>query len=174
MDGSETIVERNIVVDATDRRLLELLIEDPRLSNRAMARAIGMSPSSVGERLDRLQKCGVIRGFAADVDPAALGYALEVVVAIQLRQGKPVRDTVESLRAIPEVRSVQLVTGRWDLLLTFLVRDQLHLREILLGGVWAVADFQHSESMIILQAWSSPTPLAAAFDDADEPSSTQV
>ncbi|MFJ9565075.1 Lrp/AsnC family transcriptional regulator [Streptomyces fuscichromogenes] len=159
-------MEHNRGVDATDRRLLELLIENPRLSNRALARAIGMSASSVGERLDRLQRSGVIRGFTADVDPAALGYALEVVVAIQLRQGKPVRDTVESLRAIPQVRSVQLVTGRWDLLLTFLVHDQLHLREILLGDVWAVADFQHSESMIILQTWTSPTPLGAVSDEA--------
>ncbi|MGI5128292.1 Lrp/AsnC family transcriptional regulator [Pseudonocardia sp. CA-107938] len=158
-------MERKPVVDATDRRILELLIEDPRASNRALARAVGMSPSAVGERLDRLQKRGVIRGFSADVDHAALGYALEVVVAIQLRQGKPVRETVEQLRAIREVRAVQLVTGRWDLLLTFMVRDQLHLREILLGDVWSVADFQHSESMIILQTWRSPTPLRAIEED---------
>ncbi|SHK04140.1 transcriptional regulator, AsnC family [Pseudonocardia thermophila] len=162
-------MERKTVVDAMDRRLLELLIENPRLSNRALARAIGMSPSAVGERLDRLQKRGVIRGFTAEVDLAALGYALEVVVAIQLRQGKPVRETVEQLRSIKEVRSIQLVTGRWDLLLTFQVRDQLHLREILLGEVWAVADFQHSESMIVLQTWTAPTPLRAAFDEDDEP-----
>ena len=155
-------------IDATDRRLLELLIDNPRLSNRALARAIQMSPGAVGERLDRLQKRGVIRGFHTDVDPSALGYALEVVVAIQLRQGKPVRDTVDALRAIPEVRSVQLVTGRWDLMLTFLVRDQDHLREILLGDVWQMADFQHSESMIILQTWTSGAPLTAVAED-DQP-----
>ncbi|MFG1606059.1 Lrp/AsnC family transcriptional regulator [Actinoplanes sp. NPDC049265] len=153
-------------IDATDRRLLELLIENPRLSNRALARSIQMSPTSVGERLDRLQKRGVLRGFRADVDPSALGYAVEVMVAIQLRQGKPVRETVEALRAIPEVRSVQLVTGQWDLLLTFLVRDQHHLRDILLGDVWAVADFQHSESMIILQSWNATQPLTEALKDS--------
>lgn len=146
-------------VDATDRRLLELLGNDPRMSTRALARAIQMSASAVGERLDRMQSRGIIRGFRLDVEPSALGFGLEVVVAIQLRQGKPVRETVETLRSISEVRSVQLVTGRWDLLLTFLVRDQEHLREILLGEVWAVADFQHSESMIILQTWSTGRPL---------------
>lgn len=156
-------------VDATDRRILELLLQEPRMSNRALARAIHMSPSSVGDRLERLQRRGVIRGFHADIDPVALGYALEAIVAIQLRQGKPVRDTVESLRTIPEVRSVQLVTGRWDLMLTLLVRDQLHLREILLGEVWSVADFQHSESMIILQTWTTPTPLTAASADEQPP-----
>lgn len=162
-------------IDAVDRKLLDLLSADPRMSHRALARAIEMSPSAVGERVDRLEKRGIIRGFRLDVDPAALGYSLEVVVAIQLRQGKPVRDTVESLRtSVPEVRSIQLVTGRWDLLLTFLVRDQLHLREILLGDVWAVADFQHSESMITLQTWTSAAPLpgdgpVATADAVQEP-----
>lgn len=149
-------------LDSVDRRLLELLTADPRMSTRALARAIHMSPSAVGERVDRLEKRGIIRGFHLDVDPSALGYGLEVVVAIQLRQGNPVRDTVDSLRSIAEVRSVQLVTGRWDLLLTFLVRDQHHLREILLGEVWSVADFQHSESMIILQTWASGAQLGGA------------
>ena len=151
-------------VDAVDRRLLELLVADPRMSTRALARAIGMSASAVGDRLDRLVEHGVIRGFRLDVDPSALGYGLEVVVAIQLRQGKPVQETVDSLRGIPEVRAVQLVTGRWDLLLTLLVRDQHHLREILVGEVWSVADFQHSESMIILQTWSPAEALAGQGD----------
>jgi DNA-binding Lrp family transcriptional regulator len=155
-------------VDSIDRRLLELLSANPRMSTRALARAIQMSPSAVGERLDRLEKRGIIRGFHLDVDPTALGYSLEVVVAIQLRQGKPVVQTVNALRSIPEVRSIQLVTGRWDLLLTFLVRDQDHLREILLGGVWSVADFQHSESMIILQTWSSARPLAKGVDEDED------
>jgi Lrp/AsnC family leucine-responsive transcriptional regulator len=124
-----------------------------------------MSPSAVGDRLDRLQKRGVIRGFHLEFGARALGYGLEVVVAIQLRQGKPVRDTGESLRSIAEVRSLQLVTGRWDLLLTFRVRDQEHLRDILLGDVWAVADFQHCESMIILQTWVSASPLTSALDE---------
>lgn len=151
-----TDTERNGgTIDTVDRRLLELLSTDPRMSVRALARAIQMSPSAVGERLDRMEKRGIIRGFRLDVDPIALGYTLEVVVAIQLRQGKPVVDTVDALRSIPEVRTVQLVTGRWDLLLTLQVRDQLHLREILLNEVWSEADFQHSESMIILQTWSS-------------------
>ncbi|WP_051343379.1 Lrp/AsnC family transcriptional regulator [Pseudonocardia spinosispora] len=158
-------MERDSTVDAVDRRLLELLSADPRMSTRALARAIHMSASAVGERLDRLQKRGIIRGFVLDVDPTALGYTLEVVVAIQLRQGKPVVETVEALRSIPEVRNISLVTGSWDLLLTFLVRDQDHLRELLLGSVWSVADFQHSESMIILQTWSSARPHVGEEED---------
>lgn len=85
VNGSEKTVKRNKLVDAADRRFLELLIEETRPSNRALARATGMSTSAGGERLDRPQMRGRIRGFTTDVDPAAVGYALKVVVAIQLR-----------------------------------------------------------------------------------------
>jgi len=141
------------LVDGVDRRLIELLSDDPRLSGRALARAIGMSPGAVGERLERMRVSGVIRGITLDVDPAALGFGLEVLVAIELRQGSPVEDTIMLLNSLPEVRSIQLVTGRWDLILTMLARDQHHLRTLLVGEVWSVADFQHSETMIILQSY---------------------
>lgn len=143
--------ERPSRIDDVDRRLLELLGADPRASVRSLARAIGMSAGAVGERLERLQEREVIRGFTLDVDPAALGFGLEVLVAIELRQGNPVESTIDLLAGITEVQAIQLVTGRWDLVLTLLVRDQQHLREVLLGDVWSVADFQHSETMIILE-----------------------
>ena len=137
-------------VDHVDRQLLGLLSADPRASARKLSREIGMSPGAVGERLERLQERGVIRGFSLDVDPSALGFGLEVLVAIELRQGSPVESTIDLLWGIAEVQAIQLVTGRWDLVLSLLVRDQHHLREVLLGEVWSVADFQHSETMIIL------------------------
>jgi len=137
-------------VDGVDRRIITLLSDDPRMSVRALARAIGMSPGAIGERFERLRTTGVIRGIILDVDPAALGFGLEVMVAIELRQGSPVEETIDLLNSLPEVRSIQLVTGRWDLILTMLVRNQHHLRKLLVGEVWNVADFQHSETMIIL------------------------
>lgn len=137
-------------IDDVDRRLLSLLSAEPRASTRRLSREIGMSPGAVGDRLERLRESGVIRGFSLDIDPSALGFGLEVLVAIELRQGNPVEHTVDLLWSISEVQAIQLVTGRWDLVLNLLVRDQHHLREVLLGSVWSVADFQHSETMIIL------------------------
>ncbi|GAA4910240.1 Lrp/AsnC family transcriptional regulator for asnA, asnC and gidA [Actinomycetospora succinea] len=157
-------------VDDVDRKLLALLGADPRASTRKLSRAIGMSPGAVGERLERLQEHGVIRGFSLDVDPSALGFGLEVLVAIELRQGSPVENTIDLLWGIEEVQAIQLVTGRWDLVLTMLVRDQHHLREVLLGAVWSVADFQHSETMIILDRRQrvAVDPAAAADGSVEE------
>src|SRR5215472_18099790 len=84
-------------IDGVDIQLLRLLHQDARMSARALARAIGMSPNAVSERLERLQTAGVIRGFHIDIDPAALGLPLEVLIGMQISQGRPLSETVGAL-----------------------------------------------------------------------------
>ena len=144
------------VIDDVDIELLRLLHGDARMSARALARAIGMSPNAVSERLERLQSAGVIRGFHIDIDPAALGLPLEVLIGMQISQGRPLSETVEALLAIPEVTAVQLVTGHWDLILTLRLRDQEHLLETLQDRVWKVPEFQHGETLMSLGKFQTP------------------
>jgi Lrp/AsnC family transcriptional regulator, leucine-responsive regulatory protein len=155
------LVARNRI-DDVDRRLLSLLSADPRMSARALARAIGMSPGAVGERVERLQQAGVIRGFTLDVDPEALGFEIVAMIGVELRQGASVQGTINALRSISEVRSMVLVTGRWDLVLTLAARDQRHLRDVLVNEIWRVADFRHSETMVVLDSYSAGTLSALA------------
>lgn len=143
-------------IDDVDIQLLRLLHEDARMSARALARAIGMSPNAVSERLERLQTAGVIRGFHIDIDPAALGLPLEVLIGMQISQGRPLNETVGALLAIPEVTTVQLVTGHWDLILTLRLRDQEHLLEALQDRIWKVPEFQHGETLMSLGKFQTP------------------
>lgn len=145
-----------ISIDDVDVQLLRLLHEDARMSARALARSIGMSPNAVSERLERLQSSGVIRGFHIDIDAATLGLGLEVMLGMQISQGRPLMETVEALLAIREVTTVQLVTGHWDLMLTMRVRDQHHLLETLVERIWKVPEFRHSESLVILESFHTP------------------
>lgn len=144
------------------------------MSARALARAIGMSPNAVSERLERLQSAGVIRGFHIDIDPAALGLPLEVLIGMQISQGRPLNETVEALLAIPEVTAVQLVTGHWDLILTLRLRDQEHLLETLQDGVWKVPEFQHGETLMSLGKFQTPASwLPATREHAAAKTSTR-
>src|SRR5690242_21459149 len=61
------------LLDDVNRRLVAVLHEDPRISMSALARRLGMSAPAVTERLQRLERAGVVRGYRVDVDPAALG-----------------------------------------------------------------------------------------------------
>src|SRR6476659_9505289 len=72
-----------VSLDETDHRLLSELQEDARLSLAELGRRVGLSSPAVAERVRRLADEGVIRGFRADVDPRALGYALSVIVRVR-------------------------------------------------------------------------------------------
>lgn len=143
------------VVDAVDRRLLQHLQEDARISVRGLARAIGMSPTAVGERLERMERRGVIKGYRVDVEAAFLGLGMEVLIGVELSQHQGVLDTMEGLRSLPEVQRVELVTGRWDLVVRLRVRDQEHLKDVLTQDVWMLPNLRHSESMIVLESLGS-------------------
>lgn len=140
-----------VQVDDIDRRLLEELVKDARLSVRALSRIIGMSASAVSERLERLQSRGIIRSYRAEIDHAALGLGLEAVVGVQLSQHRRVAEAMVTLSALPEVVQVDMVTGRWDLLLRLRLRDQHHLKHVLTEAVWELPYLRQSESMIVLE-----------------------
>lgn len=112
-----------------------------------------MSAGAVSERIDRLESRGILRGYHADVSPAAMGLRTQVLIGIQVSQGRSVDETMASLYAIPEVRYVALVTGQWDFMVEVLVRDQDHLREVLVEHIWKLAIFRHSETLMILQRY---------------------
>ncbi len=81
-------MQNPIILDATDRLLLEALMRDARMSLKALAAYSGLSSPSTAERLRKLEERGVILGYTVEVDPAALGYAFEAIVRIRPLPGK--------------------------------------------------------------------------------------
>ncbi len=149
-------IQRHIDVDEIDRQILQFLRDDARQSVRALARAIGMSPGAVSERVARLERDGVISGYHADVNPAALGYDMLAIIGLRVAHGPPLRTTLERLTEIPEVERVIVVTGAWDLLVHARIRDQNHLTTLLFDRIWQLAGFQHSETMMMLHERTGP------------------
>ncbi len=98
------------MLDDIDRRLVEVLIDDGRISLKALARHVGLSSPSVSERLRRLEERGIIRGFTVDIDPKALGYELQAIVRIKPLPGK--LHIVQALiQEIPAFCECDKVTG---------------------------------------------------------------
>jgi DNA-binding Lrp family transcriptional regulator len=149
-------------LDELDHQILELVASDARLSHREIGRRINTSPGTVSQRVERLERNGIIRGYHASIDPTLLGYRTEVLIGLQINQGRTAVETMKELYEIPEVRSVALVTGQWDFVVELQVRDQQHLREVLLESVWKLPIFRHSETMIVLErvqrqaSWFAP------------------
>ena len=136
--------------DAIDLAILVQLLRDARGSVRQIARQVGMSAPAVAERIARLERGGVIRGYRAEVDWGRLGFGVTAFVAVTGVQGWEQTETVAALRALSEVESVEIVTGASDLLVRLRVRDQQHLRDCLFDRVWKVPGVHRTETLLSL------------------------
>ena len=112
-------------LDAVDRSILGVLQDDARTSNRDLAAAVHVSPSTSSERVRALRADGVIRGYHADVDLGALGRHVQALTAVTIRP--PTRENVEAFRTwvsgLPELIGVFVVSGASDFLLHVAVPD---------------------------------------------------
>jgi DNA-binding Lrp family transcriptional regulator len=112
-------------LDPTDWAILDVLQDDARTSNRDLATAVHVSPSTSSERVRALKADGIIRGYHADVDYRALGRHVQALTAITLRP--PRREIVEAFRnwvsELPEIVGVFVVSGAADFLLHVAVPD---------------------------------------------------
>jgi Lrp/AsnC family leucine-responsive transcriptional regulator len=95
--------QRNVV-------LLGILRRNPRISTSALARQVGMSAPAIRERLHRLEEAGVIKGYRLEVDPAALGYPIALVMRVRTLPGKAAKVAELALR-LPQVVECHRVTG---------------------------------------------------------------
>jgi DNA-binding Lrp family transcriptional regulator len=138
-------------LDATDRRIIDLLQKDGRQSNKALAAAVGIAPSTCSERVQRLREAGVFRGFHADVDPAALGVGLQALVTVRLR--RHAEELVESfwdhIEAMNEVTAAYHLSGGNDFLCHVVVRDSEHLRRVAVSGFTSLPEVSRIETSII-------------------------
>jgi Lrp/AsnC family leucine-responsive transcriptional regulator len=100
----------NLPLDAIDTRIIQALSQDGRVSTAELARRVGLSPPSVAERVKRLEENGVIEGYAAQINPAALGYALSAYLRIRPVPGELAK-VAAILAEIPSIVECDRVTG---------------------------------------------------------------
>ena len=105
-------------MDELDSAIVRELQQDARQTNRALAHKLGVAPSTCLERVRLLHRRGVIRGYHADIAPAALNRQVEAFVSVQLRP--PSRQVIKGFKAamfaLPEVLAVYVVAGEQDFL----------------------------------------------------------
>lgn len=140
-------------LDRIDFDIIDLLQKDARLSNKELAAAVGLAPSSCLTRVQRLRSCGVLRGARAEVDPAALGVGLQALIAVQLRQHSrtQVKAFWKHVLGLPEVLSVFHVAGAHDFQVHVAVRDAHHLRDLALDAFTTRPEVAHIQTSLIFE-----------------------
>lgn len=145
-------------LDRTDFALIRLLRKNARMPNKELAEAVGIAPSTALERVRRLRNDHAILGYHAEVAPAAVGIALQAMVAVRLARHS--RALVESfhdhLLALPEVLSFYHLAGADDFLVHVGVRDSDHLRDFALTAFTEREEVAHIETRLIFEFRRNP------------------
>ena len=140
-------------LDRIDCTLIELLQNDARLSNKELATAVDLAPSSCLARVQRLRSEGVLKGSHAEVDPTALGVGLQALIAVQLRQHSraQVKAFWKHVMGLPEVLEVFHVAGTHDFQVHVAVRDAHHLRDLALDAFTTRSEVAHIQTSLIFE-----------------------
>ena len=140
-------------LDHTDRKILQVLAADARIANNALATQVGIAPSTCLGRVRALRSSGAIRGFHADIDPAALGHPLQAMIAIRLQAGARSRMMAftERIRSRPEVLDVYFLAGADDFLLHVAAADAAALRDFVVDQLSARPEVALTETNLIFE-----------------------
>ncbi len=137
-------------LDPVDRRLLEVLADDGRISVAALAERAGISRAATYNRLDNLRETGVVDGYSVRVNPARVGLGVTALVLISGRQ-PAWRSLRRRLVSMPEVEYCAFTTGEYDALLVVRVRDVETLRDVVLERLQASEEIRATQTIFVLE-----------------------
>jgi len=152
-------------VDQIDRNILAILQREGRTSVTDLATQIGLSTSACSRRLHDLHHDGTIVGYHADVDPATLGLAFEVLASITLQQGdaETVTQFEHTLTEIPEVRHAERLFGDPDYLIRIHTRDIDHYQQLRDTHLATLPGVQKLTSTIVMRRIVDQRPLPTEY-----------
>lgn len=140
-------------LDRTDRRILECLQADGRISNVQLARKVNLTQTPCIERVKRLERHGYIRGYTAILDPDLVELSLMVFVEIDLAEKSPgaFRKFREEAKLLPEIMDCHLVSGNFDYLIKARVKDMKAYRALLGKQLLALPGVSDSRSYVVME-----------------------
>jgi Lrp/AsnC family transcriptional regulator, leucine-responsive regulatory protein len=137
-------------MDPIDLRLVELLAANARASYAELAQQVGLSGPSTAERVRRLEERGIVRGYAARVDPAALGRALTAFVSVSVGDRAQTQAFLAALALVPEVVECHHVAGDDDYLLKVHVDGTRGLEALVTDRLKAIEGVTRTRTTVVL------------------------
>src|SRR3984885_2947603 len=148
-------------LDSTDRKIVSLLHADARMTNSALAEELDIAASTCHGRVRRLVDSGVIRGFYADINPAAVGLPLQAMISVSLQsnaRGK-IREFIQQIRRKPQVKDVYFLAGADDFILHVAARDAEDLRAFVVENLNADTDVAGTQTSLIFEHLRGAAPV---------------
>lgn len=145
-------------LDDIDRRILHVLATHGRLPNNALAERVGIAPSTCLGRTRALVERGVIRGFYADVDPAAVGRPIQAVISVRLRADARagIAEFAHRVAELPQVRNVFFLAGAHDFLIHVAAQSTEELRHLVAVSLSGSPEVAATETNLVFEHVRAP------------------
>lgn len=138
------------MLDDLDRRILRHMQGDAEQSIPDLAATLGMTPTRLSRRLEKLREAGVLLGSRVVIDWHALGYTVEVSLRVTLEKANPraFDEFIAKAREIPEVLEIQTFLGQVDVRLSVIARDMAHYQQIYRSGILTLPHISDIEALM--------------------------
>ena len=151
--------DRNL--DRTDRKILQLLQQNGRLTNVELARQVALSPTPCLERVRRLEREGYITGYVALADAGKLNASTLAFIQVSLTNTSTenLRDFNARMRALPEVEACHMVAGGFDYLLKIRCRDMQDYQHFLGEQLATIAVVTQTHTYVVIEEVKNETAI---------------
>lgn len=139
------------MMDATDIKIINLLIKNSRASTTAISRELNISNVATQQRITKLEQAGIVKGYTAIIDASKSGYKTIAYLGIFLEKAKDYSKVIDELAKVPQIAEAHFTTGNYSIFAKIYAHDNQHLMEILNGHVQSIDGIARTETFISLQ-----------------------
>tara|TARA_Y100001954_G_scaffold213948_1_gene242978 strand:- start:1333 stop:1794 length:462 start_codon:yes stop_codon:yes gene_type:complete len=144
----------NYQIDNIDLKILNVLSKNAKMPYTEVAKKVFVSGGTVHVRMRKLEKMGVVRGTKLDIDYNKLGYNISSYMGIYLEKSFLYKETVKSLKKIPEIVEIHAITGQYTIFIKIICKDTSHFRNFLdtvhkVKGITRTETFMSFEETIL-------------------------
>ena len=152
-------------MDAIDLKILDILQKDGRTSHSEIAKTVGLSAPSVGERIKKLESSGIIRRYVALLDPNKANRPITAFIAVSLDKPIHAKAFIQRIQELEDVLECFHVTGEMDYLLKVRTRSTSALESLISGDLRPLDGVVSTRTSVILSSPKEETRLGLALDD---------
>lgn len=148
-------MKHSIKLDLIDKKILEILQKDGKITNAQLSKDIGLSPAPTLERVKKLETSGLIKSYHAELDKEKIGIGVTVFVLISLSSHKlnQISSFAEKMNKIDAVVECYHITGQGDFLLKILAKDIPSYQKLILEELSQIEEIGNMQSMISLSSF---------------------
>jgi len=150
-------MQPGVKLDQIDKKILEILQQDARITNAQLAKEIGLSPAPTLERVKKLENLFLIKSYHAELDKEKLGLGVTIYLLVSLSSHKlnQINTFVEKINKIKQVIECHHITGSGDFMLKIITSDIPAYHKLILDTITQIEEIGNMQSMIVLATYKN-------------------